>query len=66
DCDWRGPRGRVTTAVRRGVDDGTPYDVYLCGKPDMCDAVTALLEAKGTPEEAIFSDKFYPAVDPPS
>lgn len=62
-CDWSGPPSRVTTAVQRRVGDGTPYDAYLCGKPEMCDAVTALLEAKGTPEETIFSDKFFPAVE---
>ncbi len=62
DCRWTGRPARVTTAVLREVDDGTPYDAYLCGKPEMCEAVTALLEAKGTPEDSIFSDKFFPAV----
>lgn len=54
---------RVTTEVRRRIGDGAPYDAYVCGKPEMCDAVTALLEAKGTSEETIFSDKFFPAVE---
>lgn len=56
------PAQRVTTAILRGIDDGTPYDAYLCGNPEMCDAVGALLEAKGTAEEAIFADRFFPAV----
>jgi propane monooxygenase reductase subunit len=29
----------------------------------MCDAITALLEAKGTSEESIFTDKFFPAIE---
>lgn len=65
---WPGEPSRVTTGVQRRIGDGAPYDAYVCGKPEMCDAVIALLEAKGTPEETIFSDKFFPAVedDPPT
>lgn len=63
ECRWYGEPARVTTAVQRMVGDGTPYDAYLCGKPEMCDSVTALLEAKGTHEDAIFSDKFFPATE---
>lgn len=62
DCAWAGPPARVTDVVRRQIGDGSPYDAYLCGKPEMCDTVTTLLEAKGTPEETIFTDKFFPAV----
>lgn len=61
DCGWSGEAIRVTTAVQRKIADGSPYDAYVCGKPAMCDAVTALLEAKGTPENNIFSDRFFPA-----
>ncbi len=49
--------------VLRTIDDGSPYDAYGCGNPDMCDAVTTLLEAKSTSEESIFTDKFFPAVE---
>lgn len=70
ECGWTGEPSRVTTEVQRRIGDGAPYDAYVCGKPEMCDAVTVLLEAKGTPEEAkgtpeetIFSDKFFPAVE---
>lgn len=63
ECGWPGEPSRVTTEVRRRIGDGAPYDAYVCGKPEMCDAVIALLEAKGTPEETIFSDKFFPAVE---
>jgi NAD(P)H-flavin reductase/ferredoxin len=62
ECAWSGDPMRVTTAVQRGIADGSPYDAYVCGKPEMCDAVTALLEAKGTAEHNIFSDRFFPAV----
>jgi NAD(P)H-flavin reductase/ferredoxin len=62
-CGWAGEPARVTTEVRRAVGDGSPYDAYVCGNPDMCDAVTALLEAKGTPEGSIFTDRFFPAVE---
>lgn len=62
ECRWSDEPARVTTAVQRRITDGSPYDAYLCGKPEMCDAVTALLEAKGTPEQTIFSDKFFPAL----
>jgi propane monooxygenase reductase subunit len=62
-CEWAGEPSRVTTAVLRAIDDGSPYDAYVCGNPDMCDAVTTLLEAKGTPEDSIFTDKFFPAVE---
>lgn len=62
-CDWSNEPSRVTTAIQRGIDDGSPYDAYVCGNPGMCDAVTALLEAKGTYEGSIFTDKFFPAVE---
>lgn len=63
ECGWEGEPSRVTIAVLRMIDDGSPYDAYVCGNPDMCDAVTVLLEAKGTPEESIFADKFFPAIE---
>jgi len=63
ECGWAGEPSRVTIAVLRLIDDGSPYDAYVCGNPDMCEAVTALLEAKGTPEESIFTDKFFPAIE---
>jgi propane monooxygenase reductase subunit len=63
ECEWANEASRVTTVVLRTIDDGSPYDAYVCGNPEMCDAVTALLEAKGTSEESIFTDKFFPAVE---
>jgi len=55
--------GRVTRVIAEDIKDGSLYDAYLCGAPDMCDAVGRLLEAKGLPESRIHTDKFYPAVE---
>jgi propane monooxygenase reductase component len=61
EATWRGLRGRVTQALQRDVSDARPYDAYLCGAPDMCDAVGMLLEAKGIRAEQLFFDKFHAA-----
>lgn len=58
-----GRSGRVTRALAEDIRDASIYDAYLCGAPDMCDAVGRLLEAKGLPEARIHADKFYPAVE---
>lgn len=63
ECAWPNEPSRVTSVVLRTIDDGSPYDAYVCGNPAMCDAVTTLLEAKGTAEESIFTDKFFAAVE---
>ena len=55
--------GRVTRAIAEDIRDASGYDAYVCGAPDMCDAVGRLLEAKGLPEARIHADKFYPAVE---
>jgi propane monooxygenase reductase subunit len=58
-----GRSGRVTRVIAEDIRDAAGYDAYLCGAPDMCDAVGRLLEAKGLPEARIHADKFYPAVE---
>jgi len=55
--------GRVTRVIAEDIRDASAYDAYLCGAPEMCDAVGRLLEAKGLPEARIHADKFYPAVE---
>ncbi len=60
-CAWEGRTGRVTQAIQREVPDASPYDAYLCGAPEMCDAVGRLLEAKGIDEGHLFFDRFHPA-----
>lgn len=62
-CDWDGSRGRVTPVVQRSIDDASELDAYLCGKPEMCDAIAVLLEAKGIGDGRIYFDRFYPAED---
>jgi NAD(P)H-flavin reductase/ferredoxin len=59
---WEGEVGRVTNAIQRHLRDASPYDVYLCGAPPMCDSASLLLEAKGVREGRIFFDRFYAAV----
>ncbi len=59
--EWRGAQGRVTQLAQREVIDASPYDAYICGRPEMCEAVSMLLLAKGIPEERIFRDDFFPA-----
>jgi NAD(P)H-flavin reductase/ferredoxin len=59
---WEGETGRVTNAIQRHLRDASPYDVYLCGAPPMCDSASLLLEAKGVREGRIFFDRFYAAV----
>lgn len=55
--------GRVTRVIAEDIRDASPFDAYLCGAPEMCDAVGRLLEAKGLPESRIHTDKFYSAVE---
>jgi len=59
--DWTGLRGRVTQALQRELADARRYDAYLCGAPEMCDAIGTLLEAKGVIAGQLFYDKFHAA-----
>lgn len=56
------PVGRLGTLVRRighDVGDASEHDAYVAGSPALCDAITALLSAKGLPERRIFAERFY-------
>jgi NAD(P)H-flavin reductase/ferredoxin len=56
------PVGRLGTLVRRighDVADASGSDAYVAGSPALCDAITALLSAKGLPERRIFAERFY-------
>jgi ferredoxin-NADP reductase len=56
------PVGRLGTLVRRighDVGDASGSDAYVAGSPALCDAITALLSAKGLPERRIFAERFY-------
>jgi NAD(P)H-flavin reductase/ferredoxin len=61
DDEWLGAQGRVTQVVQREILDASPYDAYICGRPEMCEAVSTLLLAKGIPEDRIFRDDFFSA-----
>lgn len=56
---WTGHTGFVTAVVQRLVEDASGMDAYLCGHPDMCDAVERLLEAKGIKQRRVFLDRFF-------
>jgi propane monooxygenase reductase subunit len=61
DCRWSGHVGRVTQLVQRELRDASDTDAYLCGKPEMCDSIGLLLEAKGAEQSRILFDRFHPA-----
>lgn len=58
-CEWTGEIGRVTRSIQAGIRDASEFDAYLCGKPEMCDTIGMLLEAKGIRSSRIFFDKFF-------
>lgn len=58
---WQGRGGRVTQALQREAGSLDDTDAYLCGAPDMCDAVGTLLEAKGIRAGRLFFDRFHAA-----
>jgi NAD(P)H-flavin reductase/ferredoxin len=53
--------GMLTQLLAAHLRDGSAYDAYVAGVPAMCDALCALLAAKGTPERHIHVERFYPA-----
>ena len=55
---WKGETGLVTEAVKRGFDDASQHEAYLCGSPGMIDASIDVLKSLGVTEENIFYDKF--------
>lgn len=59
ECRWVGRTGRVTGVVQREIENVHSSDAYICGNPDMCDAVERLLEAKGVKEGHVILDRFF-------
>jgi ferredoxin-NADP reductase/ferredoxin len=51
--------GAVVRRIGREVADCSGHDAYVAGAPRLCDAVEALLVAKGLPETRLFVEKFY-------
>ncbi len=58
-----GSRGRrlgpLVQTVGRELADASGYDAYVAGDVDVCDALAALLLAKGLPEQRLFVQRFY-------
>ncbi|MEW6475215.1 MAG: 2Fe-2S iron-sulfur cluster-binding protein [Actinomycetota bacterium] len=53
--------GMLTQLLAGRLRDGSSHDAYVAGLPPMCDALCALLAAKGTPERHVHVERFYPA-----
>ena len=51
--------GPIIRRMARDVPDASGYDAYVAGPVSLCDAVAALLTAKGLPERRLFSEPFY-------
>lgn len=53
---WKGERGYVTTFIRKYISKST--EAYLCGPPQMVDAVNKELIQLGISKQLIFADRF--------
>jgi propane monooxygenase reductase component len=53
--------GPIIRRMARDVPDASGFDAYVAGPVGLCDAVEALLTAKGLPERRIFCERFYSA-----
>ena len=51
--------GPIIRRMARDVPDASGYDAYVAGPVPLCDAVEALLTAKGLPEHRCFAERFY-------
>lgn len=62
--DWTGLTGRVEAIVEGQLDQHrlTPEDttIYLCGNPDMIEAVEAMAAARGFPPEQVRKELYWP------
>lgn len=56
--EWKGEKGRVTDLIKRYVPENPPFDVYMCGAPQMVESCKKLLLDKGIPEQRMFYDTF--------
>jgi Na+-transporting NADH:ubiquinone oxidoreductase subunit F len=58
DEKWEGETGFIHLAVDKHLEPGTRRQAFLCGPPPMIEAVTRVLEEKGTNSDDIFYDEF--------
>jgi ferredoxin/flavodoxin---NADP+ reductase len=65
NAGWRGPVGRLDSDLTAICDDMAidPADTiaYLCGNPAMIAAVTAVLHARGLPQESVRTEQYWTA-----
>lgn len=69
NASWRGPVGRLDTDLA-GVCEGMAIDprdtiAYLCGNPAMIAAATAVLRARGLPQENVRTEQYWTAQTQP-
>jgi Na+-transporting NADH:ubiquinone oxidoreductase subunit F len=58
DEKWEGETGFIHLAADKHLEPGVRRQAFLCGPPPMIEAVTRVLEEKGTKSEDIFYDEF--------
>jgi NAD(P)H-flavin reductase len=58
DEQWDGETGFIHLSVDKRLEEGVSRQAFLCGPPLMIDAVTRVLEEKGTQPKDIFYDEF--------
>jgi NAD(P)H-flavin reductase len=61
DDAWAGRTGLVHDAVLQDYSDLSAFDLYVCGRPEMVDAVRDAVIARGARTDRIFSDSFHPS-----
>lgn len=55
---WAGKRGFVTTSLEQEITQVTGLDAYVCGNPNMVQAVKPVVLAKGVSSEHIHEERF--------
>ncbi len=58
DEKWDGETGFIHLSVDKYLEAGVRRQAFLCGPPPMIEAVTRVLEGKGTRSENIYYDEF--------
>ncbi|MHC4790207.1 MAG: FAD-binding oxidoreductase [Planctomycetota bacterium] len=58
DEQWDGETGFIHLSVDKHLETGIKRQAFLCGPPQMVEAVTRILEEKGTRSKDIYYDEF--------
>jgi Na+-transporting NADH:ubiquinone oxidoreductase subunit F len=58
DEQWNGETGFIHLSVDKHLETSAKRQAFLCGPPPMIEAVTRILEEKGTLSENIYYDEF--------